>query len=345
MAPGMSSAHKKATLIAGGAVKLPRDMHLPFKASRSTAGPGAGSTSIVFCFEGLRVKKAISREEGEFELLIGPEGYSMKHRGVPFIDKVELQPTIYHCPEQAFINLHQECIFDCKFCTSPRLPRGSTKNLDQEKVLRMIKDVLDQDDLAAISITSAVVGSAERTLDEMVEVVRQVRQMVGPNMPIGVEPYVSHLEDIDRLKGAGANEIKLNVETFDREIFEKVCGEMDLDWIMQALEHAVKVFGRAKVTTNIIFGLGETDENVLTGVERLAQMGIVPSLRPLRINDINREPLMEALGSLDPVTPERILHLSEMAKVILLRHGLSPLDYQTMCHRCRCCDIVPFVDI
>lgn len=345
MAPGMSSAHKKATLIAGGAVKLPSDMHLPFKASRSTAGPGAGSTSIVFCFEGLRVKKSISREDGEFELLTGPDGYSMLHRGVPFIEKVELQPTIYHCPEQAFINLHQECIFDCKFCTSPRLPRNSTKDLDQEKVLRMIKDVMGQKDLVAISITSAVVGSAERTLDEMVEIVKRVRQMVGSDMPIGVEPYVSVLKDIDRLKQAGANEIKLNVETFDREIFEKVCGEMDIDWIMQALEHAVKVFGRSKVTTNIIFGLGETDENVLEGVERLAKMGIVPSLRPLRINDINRKPLTDSLGPLDPVTPERIVHLSQLAKGILSRYHLSPLDYQTMCHRCRCCDLVPFVDI
>jgi biotin synthase-related radical SAM superfamily protein len=345
MAPRMSSALKKATLIAGGAVRLPRDMHLPFKASRSTAGPGAGSTSIVFCFEGLRVKKAISREAGEFELLVGPEGYSMTHGGAPFIEKVELQPTIYHCPGQAFINLHQECIFDCKFCTSPRLPRDSTKNLDQGKVLQMVQDVLGREDLVAISITSAVVGSAERTLDEMVGVVEQVRKMVGPCMPIGVEPYVSDLEDIDRLKDAGANEIKLNVETFDREIFEKVCGEMDIDWIMQALEHAVKVFGRGKVTTNIIFGLGETDENVLAGVERLAGMGIVPSLRPLRINDINRGPLMGSLGSLEPVTPERIVHLSQMAKVILSNHGLSPLDYQTMCHRCRCCDLVPFADI
>ena len=75
----------------------------------------------------------------------------------------------------------------------------------------------------------------------------------------------------------------MNVETFDPEIFQKVCGELDLDWIMEALEHAVKVFGRGKVTTNIIFGLGESDRSILEGVERLAGMGIVPTLRPLRL--------------------------------------------------------------
>jgi len=341
----VSPAEKKAILISGGAVKIPNDFHLPFKASRSTAGPGAGSVSIVFSFDGLRAKKAISRDSGEFELVEEGGHLSLLRNGRPFIEKVELRPTVYHSPDQAFINLHQECIYDCKFCTSPRLPRDATKGLDKAKVLRMIDEVIGREDLHCISITSAVVGSPEATLDEMVEVVKLIREKVGPDMPIGVEPYVSKLEDIDRLREAGATEIKMNVETWDRDIFVKVCGEMDIDWILEALGHAVKVFGKGKVTSNIIFGLGESDENVLEGVEHLARMGIVPSLRPLRTNDINRGPLTEALGKIEPVTPERILRLAEGAKKIYARYGLSPLDYKTMCHACKCCDIVPFADI
>ena len=345
MAAGMSSSEKKAILIAGGKVRIPKDFHLPFKASRSTAGPGAGSTSMVFCFNNMRVKKAISREEGEFELVVHEDHLSLTRNGRPFLERVEMQPTIYHSPEQAFINLHQECIYDCKFCTSPRLPRDTTKNLDKEKVRRMIEDVMDRPDLLAISITSAVVGSPERTTEEMLDVVRMVRQMVGPKMPIGVEPYIGRLDDIDRFKEAGATEIKLNIETYDREIFQKVCGDMDIDHIMKALEHAVEVFGRGRVTSNIIFGFGESDENVLEGVERLAQMGVVVSLRPLRLNEMNRKPLMDALGPIPPMTPERILKLARGAKQIFERYGLTPLNYETMCHLCRCCDIVPFADI
>ena len=345
MASGVSAIEKKAILIAGGKIRIPKDYHPPFKASRSTAGPGAGSTSMVFCFEGLRVKKAISREEGEFELIVHPDHLSMNRNGSPFLDKVEMQPTIYHCPEQAFINLHQECIYDCKFCTSPRLPKDATKNLDKEKVRRMIESALDNPDLEAVAITSAVVGSPERTVEEMIEVVHMARQIVGPDMAIGVEPYISCLTDIDRFKEAGANEIKLNIETFDRDIFRKVCGEMDADHILKALEHAVVVFGKGKVTSNIIFGLGETDENVLEGVEILAKMGVVVSLRPLRINEINRQSLFDALGPLTPITAERILRLGKAAKEIFQRYGLTPLSFETMCHRCRCCDIVPFADI
>jgi biotin synthase-related radical SAM superfamily protein len=172
-----------------------------------------------------------------------------------------------------------------------------------------------------------------------------VRIELGADIPIGVEPYVSNLDQIDRLKAAGADEIKLNVETFNPIIFQKVCGELDLDWIMQALEHAVSVFGRGRVTSNIIFGLGESDEEVLMGVERLAAMGIAVTLRPLRLNDINRPSLEGALGPLEPVRSDRIIHLARESKRIFLRYSLSPTTYQTMCHRCRCCDLVPFADI
>jgi len=172
-----------------------------------------------------------------------------------------------------------------------------------------------------------------------------VRSELGNDIPIGVEPYVSELSQIDRLKEAGADEIKMNVETFDPEIFQKVCGELDLDWIMEALRHAVAVFGPGRVTTNIIFGMGESDRSILDGVERLARMGIVPTLRPLRLNEINRPVLEKALGPLEPVTPQRVLSLSRWSKEILMSYGLTPTTYRTMCHHCRCCDIVPFADI
>jgi biotin synthase-related radical SAM superfamily protein len=114
---------------------------------------------------------------------------------------------------------------------------------------------------------------------------------------------------------------------------------------MEFLGHAVIVFGRGKVTSNIIIGLGETDRNVLEGVHALASMGIVPSIRALKINDTNRPVLEKALGRLDPVTPDRLIHLNQEAKLILFAHGLTTRSYQTMCHECTCCDLVPFRDL
>ena len=344
MEAGLSVAMKKAILITGGQLKIPKDLVLPFTPSRSTAGPGAGSTSIVIAFEGARCKKAINRESGEFELVPKPGGYRMLRNGKPFLEDVEIKPTIAHAPEQAFFNLAQDCIYDCKFCTSRKLDKRITKNLSTERVVQMAIDASKRPECGAIAFTSAVVDSPEKTVERMLFVVREVRKAL-PGMPIGVEPYISKLSDVDDLKVAGADEIKLNIETFDRERFTKVCGKLHYDLILAALDHAVEVFGRGKVTTNLIVGLGESDQNLLDGVRYFAKRGIVATLRPLRINDINREALTEALGPMEPVTPERIVDLATRAKAIMEANSITTKTYHTMCHECGCCDIVPFRDL
>jgi biotin synthase-related radical SAM superfamily protein len=344
MEAGLSVAEKKAILITGGPLKIPKDMVLPFIPSRSTAGPGAGSTSIVIAFEGARCKKAINRENGEFELIPKERGYRLLRNGRPFLEDVEIRPTLAHAPEQAFFNLAQDCIYDCKFCSSRKLDRRITKNLSPERVVELAIEASKKEGFRSVAFTSAVVDSPEKTVERMLYVVRETRKAL-PNVPIGVEPYIWKLSDVDDLKTAGADEIKLNIETFDPERFSKVCGKLHYHFILQALEHAVDVFGRGKVTTNLLVGLGETDENLLEGIRYFAERGIVATLRPLRINDLNREPLTEALGPLEPVTPERIVNLAIRAKAIMEEYGVTSKTYHTMCHECGCCDIVPFRDL
>ncbi len=337
-------SRKKAILLAGGRVRIPDGLRLPVLPSRSTAGPGAGSVGIVLQFDGHRVKKSISREEGEFELVAKGKEFALLRKGEPFLDRVNIQPTLAHSPEQAFYNVGTDCIYDCKFCTARRLEKRKTKDLTPDRIVHLILEQSEKPDFKAVALTSAVVGSPKETTERMLYVVRNVRNAL-PDVPIGVEPYVDDLDDIDRLKEAGADEIKLNVESWDREIFKKVCGELDTDWILRTLERAVKVFGRGKVCSNIIYGLGETDENVLDGVEALASMGVVATLRPLRVNELNEAALTDALGEIPIIAPERMLGLAQEHKRILEKHGLDTRSFKTMCHACTCCDIVPFQDI
>ncbi len=257
---------------------------------------------------------------------------------------MEIKPTLAHAPEQAFYNLDTECIYNCKFCTSPRLDKKITKGLDPDKVVHLILKASERPDMRAVALTSAVVKDPQSTVDKLAYVVSKVREKL-PSIPIGVEPYIDSLDQVDQLKRAGADEIKLNIETYDRDIFRKVCGEQDFDWIIAVIEHAGKVFGRGKVTSNIIVGMGESDRNVVDGVEALARLGCVATLRPLRLNDLNRGPMTAALGELETLTPERLLRLAKEQKTILERHGLTSLTLHTMCHECKCCDLVPFRDL
>ncbi len=335
---------RKAILLTSGPIQVSPQFHPPFPLSRSTAGPGAGSTSVVLSFGRFRVKKAITTEPSEFRLVGDGPTYTLMRDEERFLEDVMIRSTLAHAPEQAFFNLDTQCIYHCRFCTSPSLDSKLTKGLDPDKVVAMVRNLSQREDLKAVAFTAAVVKDPQSTVDKLAYVISRVREFL-PDMPIGVEPYIDRWEQIDQLKQAGADEIKLNVETYDREIFQKVCGELDLDHILDAITYAVKVFGRGKVTSNIIVGMGETDANVLEGVEALASRGCVATLRPLRLNDLNRGPMIEALGALEDLSPERLVRLAREHRRILESHGLTSLTLHTMCHECGCCDIVPFRDL
>jgi biotin synthase-related radical SAM superfamily protein len=337
-------ALRKAQLLAGGAVRIPNGLKLPFPPSRSTAGPGAGSKSVVLAFGNTRAKKSISREEGEFELSLEGGAMSILRGGDVLIERVEFVPTIYHAPNQAFINIEAACTMDCKFCATPMLKGEATKNFTDEKILDMILDASRKPGFRSVSFTSGVQSTPAITARRMAGLVSAARKIL-PETPIGVEPYLTRPDEVDALRAAGADEIKLNIESFDRDIFEKVCPKRDFDTIMHMIIHASDVFGRNRVSSNIIYGLGETDDNVLEGVRVLANTGAVATLRALRRNDFNICELERTLGPLEPVNAERMIRLATAERQILQDHKLTTLDFRTMCNPCLSCDIVPFWDV
>lgn len=335
---------RKAVLTLGGAVRLPEGFEPPCRISHSTAGPGAGFGSAVFAFDGYRVKKTVSHESGEFELVVGKRGrLSLTRRGRQFIPRVEIVPVVRHCPEQAFFNLDPRCMYRCAFCNSPLLDPSEDKHLSTERIMEMLEESLSQYRFKTVAFTSGVVGSVGHTVDRMADAVRAVRETY-PKMTIGVEPYITEPGQIAQLREAGANEIKINVECATRDIFERVCPDLDYDNTFAMLREAGVHFKKGKVASNILYGLGETDQDIDMTLERLCRMNVLPGLRAVRINDLNRDRLLAAGVPDERPTVLRALFLAGLQKSAMKRHGLNPERFHSMCFSCACCDLVPFVD-
>jgi biotin synthase-related radical SAM superfamily protein len=222
-----------------------------------------------------------------------------------------LEPALSHCPEQAYLTISGSCIYDCKFCPVPKLD-GGIKSL--ETILQLVEEAKQTGDLRAISLTSGVAKSAEDEIKRAVEVVRALRARY--DMPIGVSVYPTETSS-EELKAAGATEIKYNVETMDLEIFEMYCPGLSLPFVLKSLEKAVKIFGKNRVSSNFILGLGESDECVLSGVARLAEMGVIPNLRP-----ISPHPLRSGEVKVQRPSAERLLKLARATRSAD-EHGLS----------------------
>jgi len=334
---------KKAELIAADILGIPKDMKLPYFLSCSISGPDAGARSVVLGFEQHRLKIPIARtSKSVFSLVEDENGYKIQKYNENYIESIELIPCRFHAPNQAFIDLHEGCVFNCAFCAAPMLRRNGSRTII-DNVLDKIIEAGKAQQINSVALTSGVGKNPSDIIKGMAAIVTRLKKELS--LPVGVEPYIKNRDEIEALYSAGADEIKLNIHSLDRELFKKVCPQWDYDKILNMVEVACETFGKGKVTSNIIFGLGENDTDIYEGIDKLASMGCVPTLRKLRINKYNERNLTESLGKVHPIEAKRIISLAEGHRKIIERHRLNTLDFKTMCHACGCCDIVPFQDL
>ncbi len=330
---------KKAELISNGKIYIPTDVIIPFPFASSSAGPSAGNLSLSLKFGASRVKLTKSRQEESPFSLKKENGKFVILKNDLHFSNVEIIPTILHAPEQAFINITNKCIYSCKFCASPKLK--TKKEYSLNKWIKLIQSVSKREDFHSIAITTGIAESVSKSIDDVIFIVKALRKKLE-DTPIGVEVYTEDVEDLKRLREAGCDELKLNIQSFDREIFKKICPEWDYYKTLKIIKSSREIFD--KVASNIIIGLGESDENVVEGIETLAAFGVLATIRKIRVNKYNRLPLIEAVGELPEVNAQRLVMLAKKQKEIFERYGLDTRVFDSMCHRCGCCDLVPGLD-
>lgn len=297
-----------------------------------SAGPDAGMESLFIRSGGHRVRLSVNPSSPLKVVRDGSEVVVIKDRVE--IMRGKLEHAVSHCPDQAYLTISGRCVNDCKFCPVPKLD-GDVKGI--HTILERVEEADQTGNLNAISLTSGVAESPEDEVRRAVKVVKALRARY--NVPIGVSVYPTKTSS-EELKAAGATEIKYNVETMDPEIFEKYCPGLSLPFIIISLEKAVRTFGKNRVSSNFIIGLGESDECVETGVRKLAEMGVIPVLRP-----ISPHPLRSGEIEVQRPSAERLLRLSRLTKQVLEENGLRADLAETMCLRCTSCDITPQRDI
>ena len=312
----------KARLLEIGSANLtgePADRFI----ARSAAGPGAGGRGAIFFAMGShRVKLALDPLSGVEIVHRGNGNADLYLEGTLIAGRL-LEPG-YHCPDQAFITVTGSCIFRCRYCSVPRIS-GKRKNI--KEIMEMVESVRHRID--AISITSGVLGSIE---EEEVYVLDVIRHLSFFDLPIGVSIYPAE-KTPERLKELGVVEVKFNIEAATPELFTVMCPGLDYDLIWATLDRSVELFGKNRVFSNVIVGLGETDEELESCIRKLTAHGVIPVLRPLN-------PVAELVGTPRP-SAERLKKIFSLHDRALADAGLDARAALTMCTRCAGCDLVP----
>jgi len=126
---------------------------------------------------------------------------------------------------------------------------------------------------------------------------------------------------IDKYREAGWTHLAINIEVWNKHIFEAICPGKSKrfggreHWI-DAMKHAVSVFGWGNVRSSMVGGL-EPKESTLEGVEALASLGVVAFPGPWIPN-----PGSDLEGHRSPETSWHFDVLQKVAK-IHAKHGFT----------------------
>ena len=317
----------KADLLAAGTAQITGVSWNQF-VSQSAAGPGAGSDGSVFLnYHGHRVKLSLSKTGSIL----------LSHRGGGIVSftlnneshLARLEPAPLHCPEQAYITISGSCIFSCKYCNVPAL-KGRRKS--SEEIVHLIQTQQEFGSVRAISLTSGIMYSIEEEEEYVISVVARLRTEF-PDLPIGVSIYPTS-KTPERLYQAGVREVKFNLETATADLLAEMCPESSREKMMSALKTSVQLFGKGHVFSNVILGLGESDQEMEACIYELTTIGVIPIIRPL-----NPHSTLQAAGYHRPDS-KRLLAMHEIMTKALGDAGLDPSLCETMCPRCGGCDLV-----
>jgi len=182
-------------------------------------------------------------------------------------------------------------------------------------------------------------------VDDVVDIVHALRQKT--KLPISVAIHPISQIDLKKLKDAGVSNIGIAIDACTAELFEEIKGKQrssQYRWENhnRTLMDALSIFGKGRVTTHLIVGLGESEFEAAKFIVKMYQEGIsvglfaftnikgtalenhpTPNLESYRRIQIIRHLVSKGLLNLDQIEEEFDGHISLKMDQLVLREALS----------------------
>jgi biotin synthase len=179
-----------------------------------------------------------------------------------------------------------KCLANCAFCPQSRESGARSDMLSRvvwpvfptEDVILRIAEAFEKEKIKRVCIQALNYPGVQNDLIGLAKKVRSVS-----HVPISVSCQPLNSKDMIRLFHVGVNRVSIALDAVTEEIFSKRKGVfMDSPYTWEghfkALEEAVNVFGRGSVTTHLIAGLGEKEEDFVYMIQKCFDLGIYPAV-------------------------------------------------------------------
>ncbi|HEV7977685.1 MSMEG_0568 family radical SAM protein [Amycolatopsis sp.] len=268
-----------------------------------------------------------------------PKFYDLKTAdGVPY-----QQIALLHGRDVLATTVVQTCIRyvedqRCRFCTiEESLRAGSTVAAKTPAQLAEVAEAAVRlDGVRQMVMTTGTTSGPDRGARHLVRCVRAVLDAV-PGLPIQVqiEPP-GELSVLADLHAAGATSIGIHVESLDEEVRRRWMpgkSAVPMSEYEAAWDEAVRIFGRNRVSTYLLIGLGEKPDELVAGASRLIERGVYPFVVPMR-------PMLGTLARRDGVqapSTELVRDVTERVAALLRAAEMKGADQEAGCAACGAC--------
>lgn len=191
-------------------------------------------------------------------------------------------------PTTAYLMTYRngKCLANCGFCPQARksqsradmLSRVSWPAFATTQVLNGLEKAVEKGEIRRVCIQALNYPEVFTHLQALVQMVSQ-----HVKVPVSVSCQPLNHENIRQLAEVGAERVGIPLDAATEEIFNKVKGKLaggpyDMKRQTALLEEAVEVFGKGKVSTHLIVGLGETEREMAVRIQKCVDMGVLPAL-------------------------------------------------------------------
>jgi len=124
----------------------------------------------------------------------------------------------------------------------------------------------------------------KRAFEDSLKLIARIHREVSLPISILCAPTLIHkIEDLQKLKEAGADQLGVSIDAATPEIFQKyrgkgVRGPHQWDHYWDILRKGVAVFGPGQVSVHLIVGLGETEQEMVSAFQQVHDIGAVVHL-------------------------------------------------------------------
>jgi radical SAM protein (TIGR04043 family) len=226
----------------------------------------------------------------------------------------------------------------CRFCAiEESLNAGDTIAAKTPAQLAEVAEAAVRlDGVRQMVMTTGTTAGPDRGARNLVRCVRAVLAAV-PGLPIQVQIEPPRdLAVLGELKKAGTTSIGIHVETLDDELRRRWMpgkGSVPMAEYEAAWDEAVRVFGRNRVSTYLLLGLGEDADEVVAGAAGLIERGVYPFVVPMR-------PMLGTLARRDGATqasPALVHEVTSRVAALLRAAAMTGTDQQAGCAACGAC--------